>query len=634
MRIPLLPTVLASALAVSTVAAQCPTEVLVTADIAVSTTWTKNFTYNLQQQIYVLPGATLTIQAGTIIASTTNLGGSLAVARGAMIVIAGTCDEPVIMTSKADVATWALSGGCPNPKTGSWREGCNEWGNLTIMGNGYISSCRNPANTPTCNAANTTLMEGLSRGAATDSYGGGNDDDDSGSISYLSLRYGGKVIGLGNELNGLSLGGIGRQTDINNVDIMNNVDDGVEIWGGTVNLCNLSIWNIGDDSLDIDQGWRGKAQGVLIVQGYSCDAVQGSGVGDNGVEIDGAEASEWQPVTTGVIYNATVIMQPLDGDSTTAWRDSGRLQFRNSIFMDCAEQVCFFEDLGDHNCGNKGYAAGGTLTWAQCWTTNWNVTSLINPCPNPGLIYQAQTSGKLIEFVDSVFYRNNAANAYTELDARLAFAVANNNVKQAASSPITAITRGPNVVKGGKTMQPVISLDPTPANDALSSVSFCSGDNYIKPLKYRGAFAPCVNWLQNWTAAAAYGYTPKGPFKDLGKAGPAGANGYPLLAATGPFSAGSLLTLKVHNAAPNSGVVFFIGFPPELNFPLFGGILVPNPAISVARPTDGSGGSSLSFPLPGNTAPGGTVLFQGLVLDGTAPPAGFAFTNACRGVTQ
>ena len=72
-----------------------------------------------------------------------------------------------------------------------------------------------------------------------------------------------------NELNGLSLGGIGRDTDIHHVEIMNNVDDGIEIWGGTVNLKYFNIWNIGDDSFDVDQGWRGKAQFGLIVQGYS-----------------------------------------------------------------------------------------------------------------------------------------------------------------------------------------------------------------------------------------------------------------------------------------------------------------------------------------------------------------------------
>ena len=82
-------------------------------------------------------------------------------------------------------------------------------------------------------------------------------------------------MGLGNELNGLSLGAIGRETDIEYVEIMNNVDDGIEIWGGAVNLKYFSVWNVGDDSFDVDQGWRGKAQFGLIVQGYSLDASQG-----------------------------------------------------------------------------------------------------------------------------------------------------------------------------------------------------------------------------------------------------------------------------------------------------------------------------------------------------------------------
>ncbi len=288
-------------------------EILVSSDIAVSTTWTANHTYNLQGQIYVLPGATLTIQAGTVVASTTNSGGSLAVTRGAQIFVQGTSQSPVIMTSKADVQTW--NGG--DPKTGTWREAALEWGNLTLMGDAYISENAVASNTPTPSPSNYGEMEGLTAAFPGDTriyYGGGNDDDDSGSISYLSLRYGGKVVSLNDELNGLSMGGIGRETDVDHVEIMNNVDDGIETWGGTVNYKYISIWNIGDDSFDIDQGWRGKAQFLLIVQGYSLDASQGSGVGDNCFETDGAEDSDDQPVTTGAIYNATVIGQPVDGD--------------------------------------------------------------------------------------------------------------------------------------------------------------------------------------------------------------------------------------------------------------------------------------------------------------------------------
>ena len=153
---------LALAVSLGMVAVANAGEVVVTSDIATSTTWTKNNTYNLQKQIYVRPGATLTIEAGTVIASDTGIGGSLAVTRGGQIFVLGTVTDPVVMTSKADVATWV--GG--NPHTGTWREGVNEWGNLTLMGNAYISEDATPGNTPTPSARCGTPVPSLSFGAS------------------------------------------------------------------------------------------------------------------------------------------------------------------------------------------------------------------------------------------------------------------------------------------------------------------------------------------------------------------------------------------------------------------------------------------------------------------------------------
>ncbi|MEM8712728.1 MAG: hypothetical protein AAGG01_17390, partial [Planctomycetota bacterium] len=214
-------------------------QVSVTADIASSTTWTADNVYSLEQQIYVLPGATLTIEPGTRIESTAGAGGGLAVTRGAQIFALGENGAPIVFTSTAD--------------DGTWREAANEWGNLTIMGAAYVSENEVATNTPVPSASNFANMEGLAppAGSSNARYGGGDDDDDSGVLRYVSLRFGGRVMGLGNELNGLSLGGVGRGTDIHHVEVMNNVDDGIEVWGGTVNLKYFSVWNVGDDSLDV-----------------------------------------------------------------------------------------------------------------------------------------------------------------------------------------------------------------------------------------------------------------------------------------------------------------------------------------------------------------------------------------------
>jgi hypothetical protein len=451
-------------------------EILVTENIVTSQAWTADKVYNLQKQIHVEPGATLTIEAGTLVQSTAGLGGSLAVCRGAQIFVNGTAEAPVIMTSTNDDMVF-------------WHEGCNEWGNLTVMGNALISASHyggEPVgdNTKEPTGLNEKQMEGLVAEFPGDPkvmYGGNDDNDDSGSIHYLSLRYGGKVVELQNELNGLSMGGIGRETDVDHVEIINNVDDGIEIWGGTVNFKYVNIWNVGDDSFDVDEGWRGKAQFGLIVQGYSIDASQGSGVGDNCFETDGAEDSDAQPVTTAAIYNFTVVGQPIDGDHGTAWRDNARVQYHNCIWMDLGEQLVKLD--GNDGDGANGYGYNGTLSWEATWTTDHTITSAINiGSADPAVLYQAQASGKLAEITDSVFYNNMNAKAYTEAEARGVLAEDKLNVvADAGKSPIQSIIRGPLVAKGGKNMLPVTYINPCAANDAVLSVTSAPYDGFDLP---------------------------------------------------------------------------------------------------------------------------------------------------------
>ena len=508
--------ILVSAVCLFAIGIASAEEILVSNNIVESTTWTADNVYNLQKQIYVTPGATLTIEAGTLIQS--DLGGSLAICRGAKIYANGTAEKPIIMTSKLDDLQ-------------NWHEGCNEWGNLTLMGNALISASHygglpvlNNSKEPT--GLNQKTMEGLVEEGVIDPlalYGGANDNDDSGALHFVSLRYGGKVVGKGNELNGLSMGGIGRETDVDHIDIMNNVDDGIETWGGTVNYKYISIWNIGDDSFDVDEGWRGKAQFGLIVQGYSAEAKQGSGVGDNCFETDGAEDSDAQPVTTASIYNFTVIGQPVDGDQGTAWRDNARIQYRNCIFMDLGEQLVKFDNIDTD--GAQGYGYNGTLSWEQTWMTPAGTPSLINAGSwidgafnDPNVLYQAQKpgDGMLAEITDSVFFRNLHASAYTEAIARGVFDPNCNNVEAAfvpadpnANMPIQQLVRGPLVDVGpdSKAMAPVLYINPCAANAAVTSVGTAPVDGFFTAAPFRGGFPVNHNWLEGWTAAYQYNMT-------------------------------------------------------------------------------------------------------------------------------
>ena len=615
-------------------------QVNVSGNITVSSTWTANNYYNLQGQVYVKDGATLTIQPGVVIASQD--GGSLAVTRDSKIYALCTQDKPIIFTSDNELAFWTADGSHPtgkNPKSGVARVANSEWGNLTLMGNGYISENDAgliPPNDPFPAATNRANMEGLVAGAATDQYGGGDDDDNSGTIRYVSLRYAGKVVSLTNELNGLSLGGIGRDTDIHHVEIYCNVDDGIEIWGGAVNVKYFSVWNIGDDSFDVDQGWRGKAQFGLLVQGHSGTGAantQGGGIGDNVFEMDGAEQSSYQPVTTAALYNVTAIGQPQDagGDHATAWRDNARVQFRNSIFMDIGDKVVNFDNSdGD---GGAGYGFGGTLSWADTWTTDFSVTSTVNPGTiPPGDLYKAQTSGKLAEIKDSVFFNNNHASSYTEATARGVFDVANNNVQEPVSSPITSITRGALIVVNGIPLEPVTALDPRPANDALTAVANAPNDGFFTPAKYRGAFAPGQSWLSDWTATSAYGVTSvDSPWTDLGDSLPGTVTGrsHPLLVGSGPLNPGSAGALTLTNARPSSLAILFIGAV-NSSVSFKGGVLHPVPWFSQFFLFTSPAGA-LNLPWTAFPNVGGTPLYFQYAIADAGAVAGVALSNALKG---
>ncbi|HKB15497.1 MAG TPA: hypothetical protein VKF62_05495, partial [Planctomycetota bacterium] len=393
----------------------------------------------------------------------------------------------------------------------------------------------------------------------------------------------------------------------------------------------FSIWNIGDDCFDVDQGWRGKAQFGLLVQGYSLNAPQGSGVGDNGFEMDGAEDSDWQPVTTSTVYNCTFIGQPFanGGDHATAWRANARVQFRNCIFMDCGERIVSFDNLdGD---GTQGYGFNGTLDWPTTWTTPYTATSTVNAPANPALFYNVQTSGNLIEIKDSVFFNNTHASAYTEANARGVFAAGNNNVQEPALSPIQSITRSaPTVINGTLLQAQVTSLDPRPANSALTSVAWAAPGGFFSSAHYRGAFSPGSNWLFGWTASQAFGFTTTDDqWTDLGSA-LAGTYGDPVLSGTGTLVAGSPTSLNLSNANPSSGSFWVFGTS-RIDAPIFGGILVPNFLTGgiVALATDPTGALSVNFNWPPGVPSGSTFYVQFWTVD----PAGPQFVSASNAIS-
>ena len=201
--------------------------------------------------------ATLTIDGGVTLFGD-GASDMIVVNRGSRILANGTAVGPVVMTSLADVTNSQA-----NPLTAS-----REWGGLIVLGRAPIRGCNTAVATGSVNCQNA--IEGVTAATGSDAlYGGATAADSSGRITYLQIKYPGAFLtsaAAGDDLNGLTLGGVGSGTQIDHVQIHNSGDDGSEIFGGTVNIRNLIITGALDDSLDCDEGFTGNIQFGIVVQ--------------------------------------------------------------------------------------------------------------------------------------------------------------------------------------------------------------------------------------------------------------------------------------------------------------------------------------------------------------------------------
>lgn len=254
--------------------------VMVSANITTNTTWETGKVYTLTTRVAVTNGATLTIEPGVIVKGEAGTGANatcLIIARGANINAVGTATQPIIFTSVADEI---MPGQIASPNMDPTLDGL--WGGLIVLGYAPISA-----------DAEAVQIEGIPVSDANGLYGGTDAADNSGTISYVSIRHGGANIGEGNEINGLTLGGVGSGTTISNVEVIANQDDGIEWFGGSVSVTNALVWNAGDDAIDTDQSWSGTLNNFIIIN-----------AGDECFELDGPEgaAAAKHTITNGSVW--------------------------------------------------------------------------------------------------------------------------------------------------------------------------------------------------------------------------------------------------------------------------------------------------------------------------------------------
>lgn len=287
------------------------TNVDIRGTITSSQHWTKDKTYRLRGYVYVDGNSTLTIDPGTKIVSNKDSAGVLVIYKGSKISAVGTADNPIVFTSNET-----------DKKPG-------DLGGLVIVG------------LATGNGNHAVLEGGVD--AAHSTFGGTNDADNSGSIQYVRIEYGGKAVNPGDEINGLSMYAVGSGTTVDHVEVIRGLDDAFEFFGGAFNAKYLIAYNCADDDFDMDDGFHGKVQFAVSVKDPAFTDNKGT-TGDisNNFEVDNTTDANGYlktPITSPTLSNFTAI-GPNNAAGTSAdygygmrWRRGSKFILGNAIVM-------------------------------------------------------------------------------------------------------------------------------------------------------------------------------------------------------------------------------------------------------------------------------------------------------------
>jgi len=308
---------------------------IVSSNITSNTTWSG--IVQIVNNIAVTNNAVLTIQPGTVIRGDKATKSCLIITKGAKIMAQGTAANPIVFTSNESVAS-GRSGG--------------DWGGLIILGNGIINTA-----CATCGTApNTNFIEGFTSTFPEISYGGNNNADNSGVLSYVRVEFAGVALSAtpNSEINGLTMGGVGSGTQIDHVQVSFSGDDSFEWFGGAVDAKYLVCFRGLDDDFDTDFGYQGRVQFGLVIKDKDISDAAGD---SNGFESDNFNPGLGRlPLTKAVFSNITCIGPKRDG---SVGLPAGE-KFERGIFTRRNTSISIYNSL--FTGWEKGWDLNGSTT--------------------------------------------------------------------------------------------------------------------------------------------------------------------------------------------------------------------------------------------------------------------------------
>jgi hypothetical protein len=481
------------------------TNVDVTANITTDTHWTAGNTYYLKGQIYVKNNATLTIDAGVVIKGDhTATGAGLFVTKGSKVNAIGTATSPIVFTSDRP-AGQRVSG---------------DWGGVILMGKASYN-INNGINN----------IEGIPTSTDTE-FGGGltpDDNDNSGTLKYVRIEYAGYVYAANAEINGLTLGAVGRGTTIDYVQVSFANDDSYEWFGGTVNCKHLVSFRGLDDDFDTDNGYSGNVQFGLAVRDPQISDNPTIST-SNGFESDNnANSTSVSPYTSAIFSNITVlgphyrVTLPNGGTIANGFgrdaqlRRNTKQKIFNTIFMDYNNGLNVDGLTTETNALNdelkfKNNIVAATTTGKAAYVNatgnnaSFNIATWYAPGNNTTVATNAGLLTKAYDLTD--------ATKYTGLDYRPAtgsIALTGADFTDASFTGTLQTTYYIDVDGDGYDSGTAVLTNATPPTGYSFTTlgSDCDDTNAaiqtncpsITKVAYRGAFAPAPipMWTDTWT---------------------------------------------------------------------------------------------------------------------------------------
>ena len=407
-------------------------------------------TYKLRGIVYLVDGATLTIDAGTRIEGEKATRGALIVTRGTRIIANGTKEKPIVFTSDAST-----------PSSG-------DWGGIVLLGRAKTNNSFNGT------AGVGEIEGGVNNGEGYGLYGGADDADNSGVLKYVRIEYAGYAFLPDKELNSLTMGSVGSGTVIDYVQVSHALDDAFEWFGGAVNASHLIAYKTLDDDFDTDNGYRGKVQFGIILRDSSRADISSVEAFESDNDANGSTLT---PQTAPVFSNITAIGPRATLNNVGHNKFLAGAQLRRNTSTSIFNSVFMGWPIGLLIDASKGSPVQNNITAGTLIVQNTTIAGTANPT----------------KFADNA----TTPTGWTNTDVTNWFATPANNNMIFADNADLKLTAAFNYAAPDFT--------PQAGSPLLNSANFTHAkiSNGFTPVTFRGAVGaagtPEGDWWKGWT---------------------------------------------------------------------------------------------------------------------------------------